>query len=567
MMFTRRSGIVLLLVGMALLATSTSSEAARRALLIGNDQYRSVRTLSNAKADAQAMAAALKLAGYTVEMAADLDLRQMQATLRDFKGKVQEGDEVVFFFSGHGVQIDNANFLLPTDIRSQNSEQVREDSIGLQRVLDDMAERKAGFSLMIIDACRNNPFKGKERSIGGRGLTRMSPASGQMIIFSAGTDQEALDKLGESDPVRNGLFTRVFLKEMMAPGVSVRQVLQNVRETVHAMAGKVRHTQVPAIYDEALGNFFIVPGSPSGQGDTGGLLRNDPNAAEIAWWTRLKDSKDGSAILAFLTAYPKGLFADAASARLGMLGVSVMAAGGDVPKTPGHAFRQCDVCPEMVVLPAGKFVATSGGKALAKDFAIGSSLAVSLREVTFGQWDACVAERACPSGISDEGWGRDRHPVVNVSWNDAKAYVAWLSRKTGQTYRLLRDAEWEYAARGGSAEAYPWGNDAGFENANCLQCGAAGFAGKQTTEVGKFAANGFGLFDVIGNVWEWVEDCDSSTMKAVSEPATDSGGCSARILRGGSFKTAAHEANLARRRPGSPVVRSSQNGFRVARDL
>ena len=537
------------------------ARAARLALLIGNDNYQNVPALRNARGDAETMASALKQVGYATEVRKDLDLRGLQAALRDFKAKVQEGDEVVFFYSGHGVQMDNANFLLPVDIHAPDSaDRVRDESIPLQAVQDAMAERRAQFSLLIIDACRNDPFPKRSRAVATRGLAAALPANGQMVIFSAGANQEALDRLGDKDPVRNGVFTRVFLREMMSPGVTVRDVLLKVRQTVFDMAKSVNHTQVPAIYDQALGDFYFVPPKP-GQKPSGG---SDPHAAEIAMWTPLKDSRDPVALQNYLNIYPNGLFVDLAREALRKLGVTAVSGGGDVPKNPGQTFRQCDVCPAMVVIGPGALPAAAD-KARPKQPTVSNALAVGVYEVTFREWDACAADRACAQDVSDENWGRENQPVINVSWNDAKAYVTWLSRKTGQTYRLLREAEWEYAARGGTLDLYPWGSDVGIGLANCLQCGALD-SGRRPTEVGKFGANGFGLYDVIGNVWEWVEDCKSSDMKSLDEPAAGSG-CSERVLRGGSFRTAAGEATLERRRGGAPAMRSSQNGFRVARDL
>ena len=138
---------------------------------------------------------------------------------------------------------------------------------------------------------------------------------------------------------------------------------------------------------------------------------------------------------------------------------------------------------------------------------IARPFAVGRYEVTFDEWDACVAEGGC-NGYkpSDEGWGRGRRPVINVSWDDAQAYVTWLSKKTGKSYRLLSGAEYEYAMRAGTQTVYPWGDTIGTNNANCHSCGSQWDA-KQTAPVGSFAANGFGLYDMVGNVREWTEDC------------------------------------------------------------
>lgn len=151
--------------------------------------------------------------------------------------------------------------------------------------------------------------------------------------------------------------------------------------------------------------------------------------------------------------------------------------------------------------------------------------------------------------------------MINVNWDDAQAFVRWLSARTGRTYRLLTSTEWEYAARAGSDLDYPWGDSAGLDHANCLQCGVAGLSGRRAGPVGKFSANAFGLHDVIGNVWEWVQDCHDDGTGATK------GFCAARSVRGGSFRTAAADSTLARVRPVSATTRSNQTGFRVARGL
>ena len=172
-----------------------SAFAARLALIVGNDTYKNVASLRNARADASAVASALRSFGFKVTLIQDSNERGFRAELRTFKETVSEGDDVVFFFSGHGVQLGTANYLLPVDIRGESEDQVKDEAIPLQRVLDDLADKKARFSLMIIDACRDNPFRGRGRALGGRGLAPTTAATGQMIIYSAGSGQQALDQL------------------------------------------------------------------------------------------------------------------------------------------------------------------------------------------------------------------------------------------------------------------------------------------------------------------------------------------------------------------------------------
>ena len=231
--------------------------APRRALVIGNDSYRHVSKLVNAREDARSIAASLQQVGYQVTAKFDLTEKEMKAALRTFKGQVEGGDEVLVFFAGHGVQFGAANYLLPIDIAGESEEQVKDEAIQLQRLLDDMHEKKAKLTLAMIDACRDNPFKASGRAIGGRGLAPTTAATGQMVIFSAGAGQQALDKLGPTDSDKNGLFTRIFIKEMLKPGLSIDRVLRNVRAEVVGLAKSVGHEQVPAIYDQVVGEFYF----------------------------------------------------------------------------------------------------------------------------------------------------------------------------------------------------------------------------------------------------------------------------------------------------------------------
>ena len=155
--------------------------------------------------------------------------------------------------------------------------------------------------------------------------------------------------------------------------------------------------------------------------------------------------------------------------------------------------------------------------------------ALSKHEVTFAQWDACAEHGNC-RWVSDEGWGRDDRPVVNVSWHDAQTYVSWLSSETGEAYRLPSEAEWEYAARASAETRYSWGNEIGRGKANCDGCRSR-WDGEGTAPVGSFPANGFGLHDVHGNAFEWVQDCWNDSYRGAPPTGTawTHGDCSRRL--------------------------------------
>lgn len=240
-----------------------SAQAANRlALVIGNDAYRDVEPLQTARADATAMAKALEGVGFRVNLRLDVDDRALKAAVRQFKSQLSAGDEAVFFYAGHGVQLGNENYLVPVNVGLGDEEQIKDESVPLRRVLEDMEDVKARFSLAIIDACRNNPFRTRLRSGAVRGLIPAPAATGQMVIYSAGAGQAAIDRLGARDRDPNGVFTRVFLRELGAPGVPVDRVVRKVRDQVVALARSVGHEQVPAIYDQTIGDFFFVPAPP-----------------------------------------------------------------------------------------------------------------------------------------------------------------------------------------------------------------------------------------------------------------------------------------------------------------
>jgi formylglycine-generating enzyme required for sulfatase activity len=240
-----------------------------------------------------------------------------------------------------------------------------------------------------------------------------------------------------------------------------------------------------------------------------------------------------------------------------------------VPK-PGEVFRDCPDCAEMVVVPAGEFDMGSPDtpmEAPQHHVVIASPLAIGRREVTFAEWDLCVAASACKYRPGDHGWGRADRPVIDVSWDDVKSFTDWLSQKTGHVYRLPTEAEWEYAARAGSASAFWWGREVGVGRAKCEDCG--GDPARQTVPTGSFRPNAFGLYDTTGNVAEWVQDCWNPSYRGAPQngSAWIKGDCSLRVLRGGSFANKANAGRSSARFRYDEDIRYYANGFRVARDL
>jgi formylglycine-generating enzyme required for sulfatase activity len=249
---------------------------------------------------------------------------------------------------------------------------------------------------------------------------------------------------------------------------------------------------------------------------------------------------------------------------------------------PKDSFRDCDTCPEMVVVPSGSFTMgspanepeRSGDEAQAR-VSIAAPFAVGKYAVTFVEWDACVADGGCNGYKPDDaGWGRGRQPVINVNWHDAKAYAKWLS-SNGKNYRLLSEAEREYVTRAGTTTPFWWGSSLTPKQANYdgsytyAGGGSRGEYRKRTMPVDSFEANPWGLYHVHGNVWEWTEDCwnDSNAGNPGDGRARTSGNCKLRVVRGGSWGSYPSILRAALRIGRDAIDRLSFEGFRVARTL
>lgn len=271
---------------------------------------------------------------------------------------------------------------------------------------------------------------------------------------------------------------------------------------------------------------------------------------------------------------------DAEDAFIGEVATSVK--DGEVV---GDYLRDCVVCPDLAIVPSGRFVMGSPLTEPARHDSEGpvslvdivNSFAMAAREVTMAQWDACVAGGGCRAySPPAHGWGRGKQPVVSVSFEDAQSYVAWLSQEAGRTYRLPSEAEWEYAARAGSTGPFSFGGRITAEDANYNAAytygGPVAESAARAVETGSFSPNIFGLHDMHGNVWEWTADCwadshQDTDVNGAPRGAENGGDCTRRVLKGGAWNTGGWRLRSAHRIGKLANVREYDNGFRIVRDL
>ncbi len=261
----------------------------------------------------------------------------------------------------------------------------------------------------------------------------------------------------------------------------------------------------------------------------------------------------------------------------------VLSAAAEQALKPKDTFRECaaeqgkDYCPQMTVVPAGTFMMGSPASEAGHNptempqhkVTIANPFAVSKFEITFDEWDTCVVYGDCRQDIDDSGFGRGQQPVIGVNLIDAESYVAWLSKMTGKQYRLLSEAEYEYAARAGTQTAYPWGDEIGARNANCDRCGSP-LGGIQTMPVASFAPNAFGLHNMVGNVWVWTSDCVHDNYQGAPEDGSawvEGGNCNGRQVRAGSWPDSPLALRSAQRNAFVTGRHGNALGLRMGRTL
>lgn len=523
------------------LATNAAfAQTKRVALVVGNSAY-TVSPLTNPTNDADAVAAALTNLGFTTVLRKDLGIEAMRSELAAFGRQATGAEMAVVFYAGHGTELSGRNFLIPVDARLQRAADIELEAIGLETVIAQLDGARL-LKLVILDACRNNifPVAGGTRSLS-RGLARVEPGGNILIAYSAKAGTLADD----GDGARNSPYTTSLLKNISTPGLDVRLMFGGVRDDVIvATSGK----QEPYLYGTAGRHGLFLKEMP--------LSPKDPVALDGAsYLSELKKRIDASSTSAELDAI--GLIEPKLAAEISARKRSILdeAARRDpamaiVPGS-GRSFRDCPTCPELVVVPAGSFTMGSPETEEGRDnserpqrrVTFKRPFAVGKYEVTFEEWDACLAVGGCNGHRADDaGLGRGNLPVINVNWDDAKAYSLWLSSTTGKSYKLLSESEWEYSARAGTTAPFSTGgtitNDqANFDGSVTYGGSRKGQNRRVLATVGAFPPNAWGLYDMHGNVEEWIEDCWNGSYFGAPTDGTAwmIGECSKRGIRGGSW--------------------------------
>lgn len=538
------------LAGWMLAGVTPTFAEKRVALVIGNGAYQ-VGPLDNPVRDAEAIARALEGLGFDVLRLRDATKARMETSLAEI-GRIAVGADIAaVYYAGHGTERDGRNYLIPVDARLERATDLDLQAISLATVLDQLAGATK-LRLVVLDACRNNifPLAGARRATT-RGLARVEPDENTLVAYAARDGTTADDGAGQA----NSPFTTAFLRHVATPGLEIRFLLGRVRDEV--MAATQRQQQ-PHIYGTLGGEEIYLRPGPAGAASTTAAPAppSQPSPARPAL-------------------------------------------------TPRTLFRDCPTCAEMVVVPAGTYIMGSPAEEPERQ-PYESTLRVTFRRpfavgrtaVTRAQYAAFVTEtKRSSTGCrtfegeasqirGDRSWRNpgyvqgDDHPAVCVSFDDAKGFAAWLSQKTGASYRLLSEAEFEYVARAGTTTPFWWGrtistdranyNGDAFNNANAYFGGPKGRSRGATVSVETFGANPWGLNIAQGNVGEWTEDCFEFSDNA-DNPADGSarrrGTCAWRVTRGGNWRSLPSAVRSAFRFGAEATAADWLIGFRVARDL
>jgi formylglycine-generating enzyme required for sulfatase activity len=583
-------------------AQDGSARPDRVALVIGNAAY-PLAPVADAASDARAVAAALRDGEFDVVIAEDAGGPALQDAIATFAGKLRRGAHAVVFYSGHAVQLRGRNFLAPVDARLRSASEIAQAAVDLDMLLDALIVARPASAIVVLDASRDNPWQ-VELAGNSKGLLAIERMDAVSVMFTAAPGRTVTDAGARGNPAIDE-----WVKAIRTPGLDMTAALARTREAVTRLTR--RGQQIWTSSEPPAGLIVTPVVRPAQMAQTSRAVIPLPpmespaarqDAYELAFWESIRLSENPAEYRAYLNAYPSGRFAGLARTREQQYAARqpAVAAPPPVPvpqaapppsgtvasvrepaRPPASApssaapssartLRDCEGCPELTLIQPGTF--EMGANELYEfekpvhAVAIRNGFYMGLREVTFEEWDACVDQGGCTHRPNDRSLGRGKRAVTDIHWNDANAYLAWLSTRTGRKYRLPSEAEWEYAARGGTATTYPWGATMVKERANCVGCNDP--TRRQAIEVGQYPANGFGLYDMAGNAAEWVADCWSDSYRTTPRDgsAFTAPGCRERVLRGGSFNNDPRYLRSAARFKYEADVRFYTNGFRVVRE-
>ncbi len=512
-----KSFILCLCITLCAMAACGEAIAEQRlALVIGNAVY-GFSPLKNPVNDASDMAVTLQKLGFTVILKKNVTLKEMEESIQDFGNRLRQGGVGLFYFAGHGLQAGGVNYLVPIGARIDKESDIKYEAVDGGRILDEMANAANGMNIVILDACRDNPFARRFRSAS-RGLAIMGSAPvGTYISYSTGPGQVALDGDGRNSP-----FASALMQYMKEPGLTIEQVFKNVR---HQLGQETGGKQVPWELSSLDGEFFFMPGSFAKTGSVRDIGENRDKGAILARPSLDRSASDQAAVTEPVTGM-EFILVNGGCYQMGD------GFGDGLPsEKPLH-----EVCVDSYYL--GKY------------------------EVTQGQWKKVMGEN--PSHFKACG---DNCPVESVKWTDIQSFLAELERLTGQTYRLPTEAEWEYAARDGG-KMVKWAGTSS-ENKFGDYAWYDANSGDKTHPVGLKKANALGFYDMSGNVWEWTSDWYGEQYyqkSARDNPRGPDEGAN-RLLRGGCWLDRAKDCRTAIRFSFNPANSFKSIGFRLVRQV
>jgi len=559
----------------------SSVVAQRMALVIGNGSY-SESPLKNPVNDATDISKALKRLNFNVTTITNANQRKMFKAIKKFGKSLNKNDVGLFYFAGHGMQVQGRNYLIPIGSNIEDEDELQFSAINAATVLAKMESAGNGLNIIMLDACRNNPFARSFRS-SSRGLARMPTPTGSMLIYATGPSAVASDGDG-----RNGLFTQSLLKYIETKNIPLQEVILRTRAEV---AKQSKNKQVPWSSSSMMQSFYF------NQSSTSALIvqpqvRVPPQMAmggEYAMWQLVRNSKSIDELQVFIAQFPKSHFVALANKRIKLLENQSHPQNQSQPQSqPQHqspsqdqTYTAGNTTFTMKAIPAGSFSmgCVSGKKCQNNEKPVHkvtlTAFSMMETEVTFALWDACVTAGGCSYKPKDGGWGRGNRPVIYVHYNDiTNEFIPWLNQATGKDFSLPSEAQWEYAARAGTKTQYSWGNNIdcskaqydGGKSSSCYYKSNGNYRG--TAPVKSFSPNNFGLYDMHGNVWEWTQDCwnDSYNGAPANGDAWLGDSCSYRVLRGGSWSWSYKTGNV-RAATRYITARGSNNlsGFRLTR--